>query len=117
MKKRHDDSAYLLDILQATRLSLEFIKNMTLESFIKDLKTQSAVIHQIMVMGEAVKKLSAEFKTAHSDFPWKQMAGTRDVLIHNYNEADPERIWKILQDSLPDLVKKLGNLVHVNKNN
>jgi uncharacterized protein with HEPN domain len=76
------DDATLLDIVNAARLIQTFIQDMTQEAFLGDLKTQSAVLHQITVIGEAVKRLSQAFRERHPILPWSLMAGMRDHLIH-----------------------------------
>jgi uncharacterized protein with HEPN domain len=75
------DEAHLLDILKAARLAIEFA-GPARAGFVEDAKSQSAAIHQLMVIGEAVKRLSPEFRQAHPEIPWKLIAGTRDKLIH-----------------------------------
>ena len=76
------DRSTLLDMIQAAELVLEFTAGMDRAMFLKDVKTQSAVLHQLMVIGEAVKRLSAEFRATHSQVPWSLIAGMRDKLIH-----------------------------------
>lgn len=83
---------------------------MTFEEFEKDDKTISAVQHQILIIGEATKRLSLEFRNLHNNIPWKSMAGMRDVLIHSYEHADLEEIWKTVQKVMPDLQGKLAKL-------
>ena len=74
------DEAHLLDILKAARLTVEFKGTADKDAFLVDAKTQSAVLHQLLVIGEAVKRLSPEFRAAHPEVPWKLIAGTRDKL-------------------------------------
>jgi uncharacterized protein with HEPN domain len=62
-------------------------------------------------MGEAVKRLSPEFRASHSDIPWSQIAGTRDVLIHGYDRVNFDRAWTAIEDSLPELLKVLTPLI------
>ena len=64
------DDATLLDIARAARLVIEFATGMDRAKFVRDAKTQSAVLHQLLVMGEAVKRLSPEFRAAHPAVPW-----------------------------------------------
>ena len=83
----HDD-ATLLDIARAARLVVRFARGMDRDEFLDDTRTQSAVLHQLMVMGEAVKRLSSEFRDAHPGIPWALIAVMRDKLIHSYDEVD-----------------------------
>jgi len=98
------DQASVIDIIKAARLALEFIEGMSQEEFELDLKTQSAVIYQIAIIGEAVKRLSPEFRQEHPEIPWSAMAGMRDKLIHDYEGVDVSRIWLTLQNSIPQLL-------------
>jgi uncharacterized protein with HEPN domain len=86
------DDATLLDIVNAARLIQTFIQAMTQEAFVGDLKTQSAVLHQSTVIGEAVKRLSQAFRERHPILPWSLMAGMRDHLIHGYDAIDLDEV-------------------------
>jgi len=63
------DDATLLDILRAARLAVAFMGDLDKPAFLNDLKTQSAILHQWLVLGEAVKRLSEGFRTSHPAFP------------------------------------------------
>ncbi len=79
------DDATLLDLLKAARLALVFVGDATLQEFLDDPKTQSAVFHQLLLLGEGAKRLSVQFRDQHSQVPWKHIAGMRDKLIHEYD--------------------------------
>ena len=68
-----------------------------------DRRTQSAVIHQFEVIGEAVKNLSAELKSSEPSVPWRQIAGARDRLIHAYFSVDLDAVWSMVEQDLPAL--------------
>ena len=70
------DPTTLLDIARAAHLVAGFVEGMDQRAFFEDTKTQSAVLHQLLILGEAVKRLSAEFRTAHSAVPWSLIAGS-----------------------------------------
>jgi uncharacterized protein with HEPN domain len=63
------------------------------ESFVKDLKTQDAIIRNLEILGEATKQLSDEFRAAHAEIPWKSMAAARDRLIHHYFGVNLDIVW------------------------
>jgi uncharacterized protein with HEPN domain len=98
------DEAVLLDLFRAARLVLEFKQGMDKAAFLDDLKTQSSVLHQLMVMGEAAKRLSDDFRDQHAEIPWRLIAGMRDNLIHGYDIVDLEEVWKTADCDVPQLL-------------
>ena len=99
------DHASLLDIAKAARLTIEFVVDMGQPEFEADPKTQSAVLYQIAILGEAVKRLSPEFRSQYPEIPWSAMAGMRDKLIHDYEGVDVERVWLTVQSNIPSLLQ------------
>ncbi len=85
------DEAHLLDILKAARLPIEFA-GPARAGFVEDAKSQSAAIHQLMVIGEPVNRLSPEIRPANPEIPGKLIAGTRDKLIHFYEGVDLDEV-------------------------
>jgi uncharacterized protein with HEPN domain len=73
--------------------------------FLEDQKTQSAILHRLLIIGEAVKRVSPEFRAAHPEVPWKLIAGTRDKLIHFYDGVDLNEVWKMVVSDLPQLIR------------
>jgi len=108
------DDVTLLDIARAARLAIEFTAGMDRSAFAKDAKTQSAVLHQLLVVGEAVKRLSPEFRAAHPSTPWTLIAGMRDKLIHAYDEVDLEEVFNTVKRDIPDLLKAITPLLTKN---
>ncbi len=106
----HDDET-LLDIAQAAKLVLTFKQDVDELTFYDDIKTQSAILHQLLIMGEAVKRLSMPFRDAHPEIDWKSIAGLRDVLIHAYNTVDIELVWEIADAHVPKLLNQLEPLL------
>ena len=80
------DEATLLDIAKACQLATRFKGGIDKEVFLDDLKTQSAILHQLLLLGEATKRLSLEFRSARPHIPWSKMAGMRDKLIHELGQ-------------------------------
>lgn len=105
------DDATLLDIAKAAQLVTEFIAGMTKQSFLDDIKTESSVLYQLAVIGEAVKRLSPELRAQHPDVPWQLIAGMRDHLIHGYDVVDWNEVWKTATKDAPDLLSKIEPLL------
>jgi uncharacterized protein with HEPN domain len=75
--------------------------------FLRDEKTQDAVIYNLAIIGEAVKKLPNDLKKAHASIAWKNIAGMRDVVIHDYDSTEIPKIWKVVEHDLPVLRKEI----------
>ena len=105
------DKAILLDIRNTGMRVIDFTRDMDETAFLDDAKTQSAVLHQLMVLGEAVKRLSGEFRTLHQDVPWSLIAGMRDQLIHAYDAVDIEEVWSTAKKDIPDLLRQIDPLL------
>lgn len=93
------DIPYLKHVRDALARIEEFTAGMEHKDFIKDIKTQDAVIREFMVVGEAIKRLSTGLRQKHPDIPWRRLAGVRDVLIHKYFEIDTEEVWNFLDEA------------------
>jgi uncharacterized protein with HEPN domain len=105
------DQALLIDMYQAARKIAGFKTGIDFEQFRSDLKTQSAVIHQFLVIGEVAKLLSNSFKSENTSMPWSAMARMRDKLIHHYRGVDLQEIWKAADDEIPKLIELLRGLI------
>ena len=107
----HRDEATLLDMLMAGRRIIEFKLDFDKQGFLEDPKTQSAVLHQLMILGEAVKRLSLEVRQEAPEIPWQLIAGMRDNLIHGYDDVDLEEVWKTSERDVPFLVERIERLL------
>lgn len=105
------DETVLLDIARAAGLVAEFKQDMDRAAFLRDIKTQSAVLHQLLVMGEAVKRLSEDFRLQHPEIPWVLVAGMRDKLIHGYDIVDLDEVWKTADVDVPKLLSLVEPLL------
>lgn len=82
--RRRGDREYLLDILTCRRIS-RYIHDISYEDFISNGRSKKdAVIHNIEVIGEAVKRLSDDIKGRYPNIEWRRIAGMRDKVIYNY---------------------------------
>jgi len=105
------DEAILLDIAKAARLTVTFTENVTEDTFLNDSKTQSAVLYQLTLLGEAVKRLSREWRDQHPTIPWSLIAGMRDHLIHGYDSVDLAEVWQTATRDIPNLLRDLDPLL------
>jgi uncharacterized protein with HEPN domain len=105
------DEATLLDIALACRRIVRFRGLVDRQAFLADEKTVSAVLHQILVIGEAVKRLSQAFQGAHPGVPWRRISGMRDRLIHGYDNVDLNEVWKAVDSDVPALLAYVEPLI------
>ena len=98
-----DDSIYIDHILNSINRILDYISGKEREAFEEDQLTQDAVVRQLEVIGEATKRVSKELRSKNPDIPWSDMAGMRDVLIHDYIDIDLGVVWKTASEDIPSL--------------
>jgi uncharacterized protein with HEPN domain len=100
---KRDLRLYLDDISESILAIEEYAAGATRAQFESDRKLQDAVLRRLEVIGEAVKALPDEFRNEYPDVPWKQVAGLRDVLIHEYFGVKLVRVWHVVSEDLPVL--------------
>ncbi len=108
MKK---DIFYIKDIKNSLEKIFKYTNSLSYEDFIDDEKTRDAVERNLEIIGEAVKKLSNELKSRHPNIPFKQIAGMRDKLIHDYFGIDYEIVWHTIQNKLPEFFKRIDEII------
>jgi uncharacterized protein with HEPN domain len=102
----------LRDMAIAARRALGYIENVSKSDFEQDLEKQDSITYRILVLGEASKRLSAEFRESYSDIPWRQIAGMRNMLVHEYDQIDLEVLWDVLQNNIPNLLERLDEILN-----
>jgi uncharacterized protein with HEPN domain len=109
MSKRKD-TAIIQDIKESLNRIISYTSKMEYKVFVQDYKTQDAVVRNIEILGEAAKLLSDEMKEKYQDIPWKDIAGTRDKLIHDYFGVNIDIVWNITKNEIPLLYTKINDI-------
>ena len=109
------DSTLLQDIEEAVRRIDEYAQSVTFGQFKKDIKTQDAVVRNLEIIGEAVKNISSTFKRKHPEVDWKNIAGLRDRLIHDYFGVNWDIVWDVVKTKVPELGRRVEDFLRESK--
>ena len=101
------------DVLDAIAKIERYVQGLTFEEFQADEKTIDAVVRNLEVIGEAVRHLSADSEPLASTIPWADIAGMRNILIHEYFGVDLQIIWQTISSDLPTLKVELQGLLGI----
>lgn len=105
-----DDFVYLTHIRDALQQIVTYTKELDCPRFLETRMAQDAVIRQFEIIGEATKNLSDAFRVRHPAIPWKDLAGFRDKLIHQYFGVDLAMVWQSVVDDVPMLLDELEKI-------
>ncbi len=107
MREPERDPGRLADIRNAANNLAEFTNGITYDVFVDDKLRYYAVLKNIEIIGEAAYMLSADFKNAHPNIPWKSIINMRHVLVHGYASVLPELLWETATRDVPNLMALL----------
>jgi len=105
-----NDSFLVKSILENIKNIEDFMKNITYAKFLKDTQKQFAVYKALENIGEAVKNLSEEIKQKYNSIKWREIAGMRDKLSHEYFGIKVERVWETVGHDIPQFKKDLAEI-------
>lgn len=88
----------------SARLAIEYVTDISFETFEADVQTQDSVVHRLEIIGEAAGRLPESITVAMPDVPWVRIRGMRHLLVHQYWETDIRRVWSVVHDDLPPLI-------------
>ncbi len=102
---------YLNDIIDAIKTAEEFTNQLNFESYKKDKKTIFAITRALEIVGEAIKKIPEHLRKKYPTIPWKDFAGMREKLIHNYSGVNLSIVWETVTRELPPLLKEFERIL------
>lgn len=102
---------FLQHIMDEINYLLSHSEELTFENFIADETLKRSFVRSFEIIGEAAKNISKSFKSSHPEIPWKEMAGMRDVLVHQYFGINYKSVWDIMKNKIPKLKAQIENLL------
>lgn len=110
-EKKRDESVFFEDILASIEKIVEYMEGLTEKEFEENSEKQDAVIRRIEIIGEAVKNISNETRGKYPDVRWREIAGMRDVVIHQYFGVTIGLVWRVATSDIPGLKEKIEAIV------
>lgn len=101
---------HLTHIIEAGEAIVEYTAGGR-EEFRQDRKTRDAVVRNLEIIGEAAKRLSDTLRSENTQVPWRDIAGLRDIVIHQYDYVDYNEVWRIIEQDLQGLLEEVRGIL------
>ncbi|MEW6689983.1 MAG: HepT-like ribonuclease domain-containing protein [Pseudomonadota bacterium] len=111
MKAEDRDRAYLWDMREFAREALKLVRRINFERLEKDSMRRLALERALELLGEAARRVSADFQRGHPDLGWRDLIGQRNVLAHDYGEIDHRRLYDSARAKIPLLLAELDRML------
>jgi uncharacterized protein with HEPN domain len=102
LKHIRDESYYIVSVIN---------KDISKDDFLRDETLKRAVVRSLEIIGEATKKIPADFKVRWNSVMWKNMAGMRDRLIHDYMGINYSIVWDVAKNKIPELYEQIVDVI------
>jgi len=112
MTAKRDITIYLKDIIESAQLIENYIEGISEGDFYTNPEKQDAVLHRIQIIGEAAKHIPEEYRQKWDQISWKEVAGMRDILVHEYFGVSLGMVWKVAIDDIPVLKNQVFQLLN-----
>jgi len=106
-----DPRVYLDDILESIEAVESYTSDVTASEFLENRLVQDAVLRRLQIIGEAAKRVPADIRDANSEVPWREMAATRDVVVHDYSGLDLALTWSVATRDLPPVKVHISRII------
>ena len=113
MKNKEIDS--IKKMIEYIDKSIKYTKGYDFDKFLKDEKTQDAVIFNISQIGELIKNISEETKENNKDIEWQMIKGLRNRIVHDYEGINLKSIWFVVNNDILQLKQDIQNIIEQEK--
>ena len=111
MKKKRDILVYLDDILESAELIESYTATISESEFYNSGEKQDAILHRLQIIGEAAKHVPEAYRQKWNQVPWKDIAGIRDIIVHEYFGITLTMIWKTVVEDIPLLKQQIQGIL------
>lgn len=106
-----DPTEFLRHILDEATYLISVTSLLTFEEFVGDETLKRAVVRSLEIIGEATKKIPADYKVKWNSIQWKSMAGMRDRLIHDYMGVNYSIVWDVVKNKIPQVHSQIQGII------
>ena len=103
---------YLKHIADECNFLLSVRIELSKDDFLEDETLKRAIVRSLEIIGEATKKIFADFKVKWNIIKWKNMAGMRDSLIHDYMGVNYSIVWDVFKNKIPELSSQIKDVLN-----
>jgi uncharacterized protein with HEPN domain len=107
-----DPKEYLRHIQDECSYLISVSKDLSFEEYLADETLKRATIRSLEIIGEATKKISSDFKEKLKSIQWRNMAGMRDRLIHDYMGVNYSIVWDVIKNKIPEIHKQISDFIN-----
>ena len=106
-----DHQLFLEDIYMSCKKIVRYTQGLTFEQFMADEKTFDAVVRNLIVIGEALKHIPQDVCDRYPQVQWREIAGFRDIAVHEYFGIDEDILWDIIHNEIPSLTARMTEII------